>query len=120
MVCLADQSILLQVLFVRCWVDACPVVHEDFPYYYVRSSFLICFKHVQFHYIHKFIGYVQLPDSCNILLTEKWIVSVVERNRLSQAMSSEYVVESTDNNFLPFNVRVNQPTTDGTLTVCMV
>ena len=49
-----------------------------------------------FHYIHKFIGYVQLPDSCNILLTEKWIVSVVERNRLSQAMSSEYVVESTD------------------------
>ena len=45
---------------------------------------------------HKFIGYVQLPESCNILLTEKWIVSIVERNRDSQAMSSEYVVESTD------------------------
>ena len=66
-------------------------------------------------------GYVQLSDSCNpILLTEKWIVSVFERNRLRQAMSSEYVVESTDNNFWPFKVRVNQPTTDGTLTVCMV
>ena len=96
MVCLADQLVLLQVLFVQRWVDACPVVHDDFPYYTVRFSFFICFKHVQFHYIHKFMGYVQLPDSCNILLTETWIVSVVERYRLSQAMSSEYVVESTD------------------------
>ena len=56
-------------------------------------------------------GYVQLSDSGNpILLTEKLIVSVFERNRLRQAMSSE----STDNNFWPFKVRVNQPTTDGT------
>ena len=47
---------------------------------------------------------------CNpILLTGKWIVSVFDRNRLRQAMSSEYVVESTDNNFWPFNVQVNQP-----------
>ena len=42
-------------------------------------------------------GYVHLSDSCNqILLTEKWIVFVFECNRLRQAMSSEYVVESTD------------------------
>ena len=56
MVCLADQSIILHLLFVQRWVDACPAVHEDFPYFTVRSSFPICFKHVLFHYIHKFIG----------------------------------------------------------------
>ena len=109
MVCLADQSIPQLVLFVQRWVDACPVVHEDFPFYSVCSSFLICFKQISFHYIHKFIGlsirlwrvrggrgYVQMSDSCNILLTEKWIVSVFERNPLRQAMRSEYVVGSTD------------------------